>query len=110
MIEEELVSMVDRFNRHTHSNPGVFMEIKDITRVIEVHFTDGKVYMMRLKDGVLTLPVEGDGHNPDIKITTDKKTFESLIKKELGPMKALVTHKLTIDATLEDKILLRKLL
>jgi putative sterol carrier protein len=110
MIEDDLVSLVDRFNRHTQKNPGTLAEVKDLTRTIEIRFTDGETYQIRLKDGMLSLPFKGDGVSPEVKITTDTKTFQGLVKKEIGPMKALVTRKLVIDASLEDKILLRRLL
>ena len=46
----------------------------------------------------------------DVTVTTDEATFRGLLKKEIGPMKALVTRKLAIDGSLEDKLLFRKLL
>ncbi len=110
MIEDDLLSLVDRFNRHAQKNPAVHNEVKDLIRHIEVKFSDGGTYRMELKDGMLSLPVKGDGVKPEILITTDVKTFEGLVRKEIGPMKALVTRKLQIDASLEDKILLRRLL
>jgi putative sterol carrier protein len=109
MIEEVLVSVVERFNRHVQKNPAVLKELKDMTRSIEIHFTDGKTYHLALKDAHLSLPAEGDGAKADVKITTDSKTFEGLVNKDIGPMKALFTRKLFIDATLEDKLLLRRL-
>ena len=109
MIEEDLVALVDRFNRHAQKNPAVHNEVKDLVRSIQVKFTDGECYHIELKDGMLSLPGGANGAKPEITITTDTKTFEGLIRKEIGPMKALVTRKLVIDASLEDKILLRRL-
>lgn len=110
MIEETLVSMVDRFNSHVQKNPAVGQELKDVSRTIELCITDGSTYYLLLKDSHIAIPGEGNGKKPDVKITTDTATFEALIKKELGPMKALVTRKLVIDASFEDKLLLRRLL
>ncbi len=110
MIEETLVSMVDRFNSHVHRNPAVKQELREIRRTIELHLTDGDTFQIILKDSQLSLPVKADGTKPDVKIITDRETFNGLVKKEIGPMKALVTRKLVIEASLEDKILLRRLL
>lgn len=110
MIESTLVSMVDRFNSHVEHNPAIRQELKDVERVIELHLTDGDTFQIILKDAQLSLPVKSNGEKPHVRIVTDKATFDGLVKKELGPMKALVTRKLVIEATLEDKILLRRLL
>jgi putative sterol carrier protein len=45
-----------------------------------------------------------------VRITTDVGTFHALVRKDIGPMKALVTRKLSIEGSLEDKLLFRKLL
>jgi putative sterol carrier protein len=52
----------------------------------------------------------GPTTDADVRITTDVKTFHALVRKDLGPMKALVTRKLSIEGSLEDKLLFRKLL
>jgi putative sterol carrier protein len=110
VIEETLVSLVDRFNRHTEKNPGVREELHDLVRIIELHLTDGSTFTLELKGGRLSPPRLGNGAKPNVKITTDTQTFEALVRKDLGPMKAMFSHKLTIDASLEDKLLLRRLL
>ena len=110
MIEDTLASMVERFNRHVQKNPGVLQELKDKARTIEVCFTDDATFRILLKDGQLSMPTREDGGKVDVKITTDTDTFEGLIRKDIGPMKALFTKKLVINATLEDKLLMRRLL
>lgn len=110
MIEDTLVNLVDRFNRHADKNPGVQQELKGKDRIIELKLTDGQVFTLELKNGHLSPPRAGNGVKPHVKITTDTATFEGLVKKEIGPMKAMYTRKLVIDATLDDKLLLRRLL
>lgn len=110
MIEDLLVSLVDRFNRHAAQNPGMREDLVGRDRVIQIHFTDAGAFTLELKGGKLSPPRSGNGQNPQVKITTDTATFEGLAKKEIGPMKAMYTGKLKIDASLEDKLLLRKLL
>ncbi|MCI4368939.1 MAG: SCP2 sterol-binding domain-containing protein [Thermoplasmata archaeon] len=109
-IEETLASLVDRFNRHAGDNPGVREELEGIRRTIVIHLTDERSYAVDLKEGRLTNLRTGSKDRADVTITTDSATFDGLVKKELGPMKALVTRKLTIDGSLEDKLLFRKLL
>ncbi len=110
MIEETLAGLVERFNTHAAQNPSLKAELKGIHRVIAIKLTDAGSYAVELKDGALTGLRSGPTGKADVTITTDQKTFLGLLNKEIGPMKALVTRQLTIDGTLEDKLLFRKLL
>ena len=110
MIEDLLVSLVDRFNRRTQENPGVREELQGKDRIIQLNFTDAGAFTMELKGGKLTPPRIGNGVQPQVKITTDTATFQGLVNKEIGPIKAMYSGKLKIDASLEDKLLLRRLL
>ena len=108
--EETLASLVDRFNRHAERNPGTAEELAGVERTIVVHLTDEGTYSVDLHGGRLTNLRSGGAARSDVKITTDSRTFQDLVAKEIGPMKALVTRKLSIDGSLEDKLLFRKLL
>jgi putative sterol carrier protein len=110
VIEETLVSLVERFNRRAAAQPAVREELGSLRRTIEVHVTDEGRYSVDLRDGQLQNLRTGAADHPDLTITTDEATFHGLVKKELGPMKALVTRRLKIDGSLEDKLLFRKLL
>jgi putative sterol carrier protein len=109
-VEETLAAVVDRFNRHAAKNPAVAEELDGLERTIEVRLTDGGTYAVDLSGGRLTNLRSTAGKKADLTITTDVATFHGLVKKEIGPMKALVTRKLSIDGSLEDKLLFRKLL
>lgn len=110
MIEETLAAVVERFNRHVARTPAVAEELKGIRRTIAIKLTDGATYAVDLDAGRLgNLRTDGVGQ-ADLTITTDAATFQGLVQKEIGPMKAIVTRKLSIDGRLEDKLLLRRLL
>ena len=109
-IEEALTGLVDRFNRHAERTPAMAEELHGLSRTVRVRISDERSYTVDLRDGRLqNLRVQGDGP-ADLTVTTDQRTFHALVAKELGPMKALVTRKLTIEGSLEDKLLFRKLL
>jgi putative sterol carrier protein len=108
--EDALASLVDRFNRHAEKNPATAEELAGVERTIEVRFTDEGTYAVDLHGGRLTNLRTGSPPRSDVKITTDSVTFRGLLAKEIGPMKAIVTRKLSIDGSLEDKLLFRKLL
>ena len=109
MIEAELVSIVERFKPARGPVPALREELAGLTRTIAVRLTDGESFAVNLSEGHLTnLRAERVAH-ADVTITTDQATFSGLLAREIGPMKALVTRKLTIDGSLEDKLLFRKL-
>jgi len=110
VIEETLASLVDRFNRRAAHTPAVQAELSGLTRSIAIHFSDADHYLLDLKDGALSGLRVGNSATTDLTIRTDTATFLGLVRKEIGPMKALVTRKLLIDGSLEDKLLFRKLL
>jgi putative sterol carrier protein len=109
-VEEALVHLVDRFNRHADRSPGVAEELDGLSRTIQIRLTDEGVYSVDLTKGRLRNLRSGSASDADVRITTDVKTFHALVRKDLGPMKALVTRKLSIEGSLEDKLLFRKLL
>ena len=109
-VEETLAGLVDRFNRHAERTPAMAEELKGIERTIRIRITDEGNYAVDLAGGRLTNLRTADPRTADLTITTDVATFDGLIRKEIGPMKALVLRKLAIDGSLEDKLLFRKLL
>ncbi|MCI4367138.1 MAG: SCP2 sterol-binding domain-containing protein [Thermoplasmata archaeon] len=110
MIEETLAQLVDRFNRHADQNPGVGEELKGVHRTIALKLADGRAFGVVLSEGRLGGLTSSMPAKPDVTIRTDADTFLALVRKETGPMKALVTGKLAIDGSLDDKLLFRKLL
>ncbi len=109
-VEETLASLVDRFNRHAEHHPAAAEELAGLRRTIRIRLTDGESYSVDLENGRLGNLRSGDAPRADVTITTDTATFHGLVRREIGPMKALVTRKLAIEGSLEDKLLFRKLL
>jgi putative sterol carrier protein len=109
-VEETLASLVDRFNRHVARNPATAEELDGLRRTIQIRLTDGGSYAVDLTEGKLANLRSGRATHADVTITTDTATFHGLVQKDIGPMKALVTRRLAIEGSLEDKLLFRKLL
>jgi putative sterol carrier protein len=109
-VEETLASLVDRFNRKVARTPALAEELRGVARTIAIRLGDAGSYSVDLADGRLTNLRSGAPSRVDLSIATDLRTFEGLISKEIGPMKALVTRRLALDGSLEDKLLLRRLL
>jgi len=109
-VEETLTSLVDRFNRKVARTPALREELRGVARTIAIRLGEAGSYAVDLADGHLGNLRRGPPAHVDLSITTDVRTFEGLVTKEIGPMKALVTRRLAIDGSLEDKLLLRRLL
>lgn len=109
-VEETLAALVERFNRHAARTPAMAEELRGIARTIRIRITDEGSYAVDLAEGQLRNLRTGTPARADLTITTDVATFDGLVRKEIGPMKALVLRKLSIDGSLEDKLLFRKLL
>ena len=107
---DALQGLIDRFNEKAEKD-GEFRDYwKDKTRSISVTFTDDGQFSFNLRDARLVgLRPEGIAE-PDIKITTDTETFNALIEKRMGAMKALALRKVQVKASLEDMLAIRKLL
>lgn len=109
-VEEELAQLVDRFNRRAESNPAVGEELAGLERTIRLQLTDEGTYTVDLRNGRLGGLRTSTAGAADITITTDAATFHGLVRRDIGPMKAIFSQKLKIDGSLDDKLLFRKLL
>lgn len=109
-VDELLATLVARFNRHAEQTPAVREELAGLERTIALHVSDGASYTIELRDGRLQDLRVGNSRSADLTVTTDSLTFVGLVRKEIGPMKAIVTRKLAIEGSLEDKLLFRRLL
>ncbi len=110
MIEETLKELVDRFNRRVAQEPNVGDELKGLHRVVALKLADGQAFGVELSEGRLAYLTNAMPAKPDVTIRTDAATFLALVRREMGPMKAMVTGKLALDGSLDDKLLFRKLL
>jgi putative sterol carrier protein len=105
LLSEQLA----KFNERLSTDPKLQKEMEGIERKIQIDVTDGVSYYTILKDKHVSDLEEGAVENPDIVISSDEATLRGLINKEINPIKAfLITKKLKIQASLEDKLRLRK--
>ena len=109
MLEDDIRKAIDTFNQRAQTDEKLRAEIKGKVRSVLVELTDTESFNFTLKDDRLGPLGRGIIPNPDIHITTDSATMEALMKREMGPMKALVTKKLKLTKiSMEDLSTLRK--
>jgi len=105
---ELLNEQVMKFNAKIKDDKKLQQDLEGIERSILIEITDGVSYYTILKDQKADELKEGTVKDPDIVISSDEATIRGLLNKEISPVKAfLVTKKLRIKASLEDKLRLR---
>ncbi|MCI0479524.1 SCP2 sterol-binding domain-containing protein, partial [Candidatus Uhrbacteria bacterium] len=101
---------VRKFNERAKDDPKVRDELKGVERRVVIKLSDGPTYSTHLKECALSSLAVGDAPGAEITIESDKSTMLALMKKEMGPMKAMALKKIRIKADIEDIFRLRKLL
>ena len=109
-MQNLLNQQLTKFNERIKTDEKMQKELENIDRKIQIDITDGPTFITQLKDLHAEEIKEGTYENPDVIITVNEATLRSLINKEISPIKAfLITKQLKIKASLEDKLMLRKL-
>ena len=106
-VRKLLEDAITQFNAKVDEDEKLAKELEGIERSIAVKISDGENYHFMLKDKKAT-PLEDGEIDADIEILTDTETLLALFRKEMGPMKAIATKKLKINASLQDMIRIRK--
>lgn len=110
-IEEKLTELIEKFNMKVEEDENLANYVKDMKRKILIEFTDtNESYWVVLKDTKLSALQKGRIEHADIVITTDKETMKGLLNKTVRVLKAYALGKLRVTASLEDKLLIKKLL
>jgi putative sterol carrier protein len=108
-VEELLNGAIEAFNKKAETDPKLLSEIEGKLRRVFIELTDMEGYCFVLENCRVGGLQRGKNGEPDIHITTDSATLEALMKKEMGPMKALVTKRLKLTKiSMEDLGTLRK--
>lgn len=110
MIEDIFNQIIEKFNEKAARDTKLSEELAGVERKVQIELEDGRVYTTLLSNCRLSPLSKERYENPDIRIVTSEKTIIQLWNREIGPWKAIVTGKLRIFSSLEDKIRLRKLL
>ncbi len=106
-VKELLEDAIEKFNRKIAEDEKMAAELEGIERTIVVRLKDGEAYHFRLENKRATPLEEGDTSG-DIEIISDSETIVALFNREMGPMKAIATKKLKIDASIQDMLRIRK--
>jgi len=103
-MKETLQELVNKFNE----NADVNKKLKDIDRMITIKFSDDGTYHIHLKDGKLSDVEEGEVES-QIAVEMTSEVFNGILNKEIDALTAYLTKKISINASLMDKLLIKDL-
>ena len=109
-MEETLRNLVDEMNERLKKDPKMQESLKDKRRTVEIEITDDQSYNFLFDGSEVKDFTVGSLEEADIKITTDKETLTGILNQEINPMKAYVSKKLKVKASLMDLLAVKNLL
>jgi len=107
-VRDALEKLVTKFNQKAETDDKLRNDLAGIERKVMLDLGNGTQFNFLLKDAHVDGINDGPIDSPDITIITDEGTLDSLIKREIGPMKAIALRKLKVKASIEDMLRLRK--
>jgi putative sterol carrier protein len=79
-------------------------------KLMQDHFTDtDEFYYIKFTDGKPEGPIEGAVDYPEIPYKISGDTFLAISRKEISGVKAFMTGKVKVKASMQDKLKLQKL-
>jgi len=110
---ELLEDMVNKYNQKVDESKKLFEKLKDVSRTIQIELDETVFYHMRMVKGKIVeiLPeAVKEPEFPDLRILTDRSTFEGILNKTVKPLRAYALKKIKIKGPLKDRLLLKDLL
>jgi hypothetical protein len=107
-MKELLQDAIDQFNQRIIDDEKLRESVEGKTRTVSIDITDGTCYHFRLEENRLTDFDEGSLETADIRVRSDEATLTGILKREIKPLKAYITKKVSFDASLEDLLTLKQ--
>ncbi len=106
-VKELIENAMKAFNEKVKEDEKMAKELEGLERTVVIRLSDDGTYGFRVSNKEAKDLKEGDAEG-DIEILSDSQTIIGLFNKEIGPMKAMATKKLKINASLQDMLKMRK--
>ena len=105
-----LNDLANRLNSKFDADTELQEKLGDINRTIQIELNNDVFYHLRVVGGKIVDIVEGAVEEPDLKIITDRATFEGIINGTVKPLKAYALQKIKLKGSLKDRLLFKDLL
>ena len=109
-MRELVNNLVDKYNSRFDSDMELQEKLGSISRTIQIELDDGVFYCLRMEGGRIIKVMEEAIEEPDLRIITDRSTFEGIVEGTVKPLKAYALHKIKFKGALKDRLLLKDIL
>ena len=106
-VKELIENAMNAFNEKVKEDEKMAKELEALERTVVIRLSDDGTYSFRVSDKQAKDLKEGDAEG-EIEILSDSQTIIALFNREMGPMKAMATKKLKINASIQDMLKMRK--
>ncbi len=106
-MEAQIKALVDKFNKKTEEDEDLRKEVEHLKKTINIDL-DTEKYSVKLENAKMfdfsTELIE----NADVIVTSTPENLQKMLDKELRPMRAYLTKKITIKGKIQDLMFLKK--
>ena len=106
-MEEQLRGLVDKFNKKMAEDEKMRDEVKHLTKTVNIDL-DTEKYSFKLENAEIFDFRCTALDEADVIITSTPENLQKLLDKELRPMRAYLTKKITIKGKIQDLMFLKK--
>ena len=107
-MRELLEGLIAQFNDRIRTDPKLARELEGFERTVTLRLADGRAFHFMVKDQRVDKLFDGAAPKSEITIQSDEATIVGLIRREIGPFKALFSGKLKLKGDIEDLARFRK--
>ena len=100
----------ENFNMRSQNDPEFRKKLAGFDRTISFSITDDENYFICIVNGHVPPIQKGNPYNSNIKIITDKNNLICILTGALDPLKAMLSGKVKVSASLPDIAFLKKLI
>ena len=106
-MEEQLRGLVDKFNKKMAEDEKTRDEVKHLKKTVNIALATEK-YSFKLENAEIFDFSCTALEEADVIITSTPENLQKLLDKELRPMRAYLTKKITIKGKIQDLMFLKK--
>ena len=106
-MEAQIKALVDKFNAKTEADENLRKEVEHLKKTVNIDL-DTEKYSFKLENAEIFDFSCTALEEADVIITSTPENLQKLLDKELRPLRAYLTKKITIKGKIQDLMFLKK--
>lgn len=106
-MEPQIQALVDKFNKKTANDEEMRKEVEHLTKTINIDL-ETEIYSVKLENAHMSDLKAEPIEDADVVIGCTVENFQKILDKELRPMRAYLTKKITLKGKIQDLMFLKK--